>query len=848
MNDQTDKLAAALQKIQPSTPSRKQGMEAAMAAFDTEFARENAQENILQENTVDEKISNSTQGLAAEPRPTGKNTGHSTNQGRVQTLGRDMMTKIRKTFTFTPKSTMMAGSCMAALIASVVVFQAGPTDIFSPVSTEVETVIIADNTPAPPSNITVIERRVVKTPARTMERAVPSVTKMVSRRVRKEDGSFETVTETVVIQEASPELVIIPPVYETVRETIQIAADGSTQVLESETVPASKMADSPRGITSIQGLLEEIKSDEITVTGARATREAAFSASPRSKLGVSAAPKVSPPRFDRTIPAITKTQTRRVVKTPASTMERVTPAITKEMTVRVENADGTFKDVTKTVVIQEASIEYINVPATYETVAVNVMAAPSNMGGNQFENYESNPVTSAIETPVSTFSIDVDTASYSFLRASLNRGQLPPPGAIRLEEMVNYFPYDYEAPSSADEPFKANVSITPTPWNPDTKLMHIGIKGYVPPVNERPSSNIVFLIDTSGSMNRANKLPLLINSFKLLLNTLDEDDTVSIVTYAGRAGTVLEPTPASDKNKIKAALNRLRAGGSTAGAAGLELAYQKAEENFDDEGVNRVILATDGDFNVGFSSPGAMKTFIKKKRDTGIFLSVLGFGNGNYNDHLMQSLAQNGNGVAAYIDTLSEANKVLANAAGSALITIAKDVKIQVEFNPETIAEYRLIGYETRALKREDFNNDKVDAGDIGAGHSVTALYEITPVDSPAKLFDPLRYVARKLGAARSDEFAFVKIRHKLPNSDTSTLQTFPIGPGQERSLKKSTDDMRFAAAVSAVGQKLRGDTQLEDYSYDEAITLASSAKGEDENGYRAEFIQLVRLAKNLQE
>ncbi|MEP3891162.1 MAG: VWA domain-containing protein [Hellea sp.] len=467
-----------------------------------------------------------------------------------------------------------------------------------------------------------------------------------------------------------------------------------------------------------------------------------------------------------------------------------------------------------------------------------------------FEIYQANLTTSVEETPVSTFSIDVDTASYSFFRSSINRGQLPPRSSIRLEEMINYFPYDYAAPRSADEPFKANVTVTPTPWNKDTKLMHIGIKGFVPAMDERPRSNIVFLIDTSGSMNQANKLPLLISSFKLLLGTLDEDDTVSIVTYAGRAGTVLEPTPASDTQKIDEALTRLRAGGSTAGAAGLELAYNKAQESFDEDGNNRVILATDGDFNVGFSSHEEMKTFIEEKRETGIFLSVLGFGRGNYNDQLMQALAQNGNGVAAYIDNLAEANKVLANEAGSALLTIAKDVKIQVEFNPETIAEYRLIGYETRALKREDFNNDKVDAGEINAGHSVTAIYEMTPVGSPAISNDPLRYIEDKVRSKTtgSDEFAFVKIRHKLPKSDTSTLRTFPIGKAQERSLNRASDDMRFATAVAAVGQKLRGDTPLEDFSYADAIELASGAKGEDKNGYRSEFIQLVRLAEGLAE
>lgn len=530
---------------------------------------------------------------------------------------------------------------------------------------------------------------------------------------------------------------------------------------------------------------------------------------------------------ERVVPPVTKMETRRVVKTPAATHERMIPAGTEtKMAVQTIIAPERFylRDETGRIIREFESRD-------------------------AFEAYTANPVISVSETPVSTFSVDVDTASYSFFRSAVNRGQLPPANSIRVEEMINYFSYDYDAPKSADEPFKANVSVTPTPWNADTKLMRIGIKGYVPPAAERPSSNLVFLIDTSGSMNQPNKLPLLINSFKLLLNTLDENDTVSIVTYAGSAGTVLEPTSAADKNKIIAALNNLRAGGSTAGAAGLELAYNKAMESINRDGVNRVILATDGDFNVGFSSPDEMKNFIAEKRETGIFLSVLGFGNGNYNDHLMQSLAQNGNGVAAYIDTLSEANKVLADESGSALITIAKDVKIQVEFNPETIAEYRLIGYETRALKRQDFNNDAVDAGEIGAGHSVTAIYELTLVGSPARVIDDLRYVSdeAKPKGNGSDELAFVKIRHKLPNANRSTLQTFPVGPSLERNLKRASDDMRFAAAVAAVGQKLRGDSQLKDFSYSDAIKLAVSGKGEDKHGYRAEFIQLLRLAETME-
>ena len=682
---------------------------------------------------------------------------------------------------------------------------------------------------------------------------------------------YETFTDTVVVQEASTELVVIPPEYEWVDGEIE----GST--IEYEEIPAEYET------VSETVVVQPASAEYVSVPPVYETVKETLVVQPQFE------------KLDGTIsPAITEQISRRVVKTPASTMERIIPAVTKEVTRQVvktpkkaiekivpfETKDGKTRVVVKPGTVQEriippvakeeirrviktpaSTIERV-IPAVTKEVQVKVIAPPKfylrDDDGNvvrefesrdAFEAYKANLPTPVSETPVSTFSVDVDTSSYSFLRASINRGQLPPRESIRLEEMINYFPYDYDAPKSADEPFKANVTVTSNPWNEDTKLMHIGIKGYVPKHSERPRSNLVFLIDTSGSMNRPNKLPLLINSFKLLLNTLDENDTVSIVAYASASGTVLEPTRVKNKSEILAALNNLRAGGSTAGAAGLELAYQKAQESFDDEGVNRVILATDGDFNVGFSSPDDMKTFIQKKRKTGIFLSVLGFGMGNYNDHLMQSLAQNGNGVAAYIDNLSEANKVLANEAGSALFTIAKDVKIQVEFNPDKIAEYRLIGYETRALKRQDFNNDKVDAGEIGAGHSVTAIYEMTPVGSPAITVDKLRYVAEEPKTSTgSDEYAFVKIRHKLPDADKSTLQTFPIGKRQERSLKRASDDMRFATAVAIVGQKLRGDTSVEDYSYEDAIKLAKSAKGEDENGYRAEFIRMVQLIDSLGE
>lgn len=468
----------------------------------------------------------------------------------------------------------------------------------------------------------------------------------------------------------------------------------------------------------------------------------------------------------------------------------------------------------------------------------------------RFEKFASNSAQSVIEKPVSTFSIDVDTASYAFVRKSLEGGQLPNTHAVRVEEMINYFSYNYPHAEAAGRPFKPTVAIYPTPWNSKTKLMHIGIKGHqIIPVS-KPRANLVFLLDVSGSMNAPDKLPLLKNAFRLLVNQLDENDTVSIVTYAGRAGTVLEPTKVSEKHKILAALDRLTSGGSTAGAQGIRQAYALAEQSFDKKGVNRVILATDGDFNVGIRGD-ELKSYIEKKRKSGVFLSVLGFGRGNYNDALMQKLAQNGNGTAAYIDNLKEAHKVLVKEASSTLFPIAKDVKIQVEFNPSMVSDYRLIGYETRALKRADFNNDKIDAGDIGSGHTVTAIYEFTPAGSGQKLIDDLRYQKDKPAVDTTKsfdgEYAFLKMRYKLPKENKSKLITVPITTALEQS---STDalskDMRFAASVAAFGQKLRGISHLEDYGYDRILKLAASGRGNDEFGYRSEFMSLVRLAKSL--
>ncbi|RWD47842.1 MAG: VWA domain-containing protein [Mesorhizobium sp.] len=469
---------------------------------------------------------------------------------------------------------------------------------------------------------------------------------------------------------------------------------------------------------------------------------------------------------------------------------------------------------------------------------------------DRVEDFKSNPVRAALEDPVSTFSIDVDTASYSFVRRSLREGIVPRADTVRVEEMINYFPYDWKGPDSASTPFNSTVSVMPTPWNEHTRLMHVAIKGFDAKPAEQPKANLVFLIDVSGSMNEQDKLPLLQSAFRLLVNRLRPDDTVSIVTYAGDAGTVLEPTKISEKDKILNAIDTLTPGGSTAGEAGIKEAYRLAQKSFVNDGINRVMLATDGDFNVGQTDDDDLKRLIEKERKIGVFLSVFGFGRGNLNDQMMQTIAQNGNGTAAYIDTLAEAEKVLVEDASSTLFTIAKDVKIQVEFNPNKVSEYRLIGYETRALNREDFNNDRVDAGEIGSGHSVTAIYEITPKGSGGEQIDQLRYGQASVnngGVANADEYAFVKIRYKLPNEDASKLITTPVTSANEvADFDQASTDQRFSIAVAAFGQKLRDEDATAKFGDDKIMEIATAARGADPFGYRSEFLSLVRLASAL--
>ncbi|MCM2335455.1 MAG: VWA domain-containing protein, partial [Pseudomonas sp.] len=455
-----------------------------------------------------------------------------------------------------------------------------------------------------------------------------------------------------------------------------------------------------------------------------------------------------------------------------------------------------------------------------------------------------NPVQRTTEQPVSTFSVDVDTGSYSNVRRLLADGQRPPADAVRAEEFINYFDYGHAAPTSRDVPFRVTTELAPAPWNGKRQLLMVGIKGYDVPKATLPPANLVFLIDTSGSMESPDKLPLLVRAFGLLARQLRPQDRVSIVVYAGSAGLVLPPTPGDRQGEILAALERLQAGGSTNGGDGIRLAYAMARQAYVPGGVNRVILATDGDFNVGTVDDGALETLVADQRRTGIALTTLGFGRGNYNDALAEKLADVGDGNHAYIDTLQEARKVLVEEMGSTLLTIAQDVKVQVEFNPAVVAEYRLIGYENRLLQREDFANDRVDAGDIGAGHEVTALYEITPVGSGAERLPALRYGPAKTATAPSAELAHLRLRYKRPGETRSRLIETPIATAAVTA--RPSEALRFAAAVAGYADALRGGTRLDGWSWTQIAESARGARGDDRWGQRAEFLQLVEQARAL--
>ena len=474
---------------------------------------------------------------------------------------------------------------------------------------------------------------------------------------------------------------------------------------------------------------------------------------------------------------------------------------------------------------------------------------PPNVVVHNTEDYDpidDNTFQNARLNPLSTFSIDVDTASYSNVRRFLGMGQRPPKDAVRTEELINYFQYDYPEPARG-QPFALVAEVAGCPWKPEHRLVHIGLQGRRIPDDELPPRNLVFLLDASGSMAQPNKLPLLQSSMRLLTKQLGAEDRVAIIVYAGAAGLVLEPTPGSDQRAILSAIDRLQAGGSTAGGQGIQLAYEVASESFIEGGINRIILATDGDFNVGVSSRGGLEELIEDKRDSGIFLTVLGFGMGNLKDATMELLADKGNGNYAYIDSHQEAEKVLVREVGATLVTIAKDVKIQVEFNPTKVSAYRLIGYENRILAADDFNDDKKDAGELGAGHTVTALYEVVPVGVELETgnVDPLRYQQVRLPgpAAQSNELLTVKLRYKKPDAWVSTRLARQL---YDSPHDIESESVKFSAAVAAFGMLLRDSEFKGDASFDMVLELARESRGDDPYGDRAEFLKLVGTAKNL--
>jgi len=503
----------------------------------------------------------------------------------------------------------------------------------------------------------------------------------------------------------------------------------------------------------------------------------------------------------------------------------------------------------------------------HRPVIDRVLPDPQTGSREHYLDFDDNPVKQVSVEPVSTFSIDVDTAAYSNMRRMIAKeGRLPPKDAVRIEEMINYFSYQYQQPPSTTQPFTVTTEVAPAPWNDQRHLLRIGLQGYQLPPEQRPAANLVFLVDVSGSMRAPDKLPVVKNSLRLLVNKMTANDQIALVAYAGAAGVVLEPTAGSDKSKILNAIDRLQAGGSTHGSAGIKLAYQLAREHFIAEGINRVLIASDGDMNVGTVSIDALVELVERERKSGVQLSTLGFGTGNYNYSLMEQLADNGNGTASYIDNLKEAQKVLVSEIQSTLLTIARDVKIQIEFNPESVAEYRLIGYENRVLAAEDFKNDKVDAGDIGAGHSVTAFYEITLHGSDATRIDPLRYQAgaTALSSGHADahassktvdsatldkgtELAHIKLRYKQPHETQSIQLDHTVKRNQVLdAFESASADFRFASAVAGFGQYLRGGKYNENAQLADMLTILKQARGGDEHGYRSEFISLVELTSSL--
>ncbi|EOT8212845.1 von Willebrand factor type A domain-containing protein [Escherichia albertii] len=509
----------------------------------------------------------------------------------------------------------------------------------------------------------------------------------------------------------------------------------------------------------------------------------------------------------------------------------------------------TTQNETQQYTAQQALQGQLQAAPAYESVAKAKATRISNPGTARYQQFDDNPVKQVAQTPLATFSLDVDTGSYANVRRFLNQGQLPPPDAVRVEEMVNYFPSDWvindkqSIPASKPIPFAMRYELAPAPWNEQRTLLKVDILAQDLKSEALPASNLVFLIDTSGSMYSDERLPLIQSSLKLLVKELREQDNISIVTYAGDSRIALPSTSGNHKDEINAAIDSLNARGSTNGGAGLEMAYQQAAKGFIKGGVNRILLATDGDFNVGIDDPKSIESMVKKQRESGVTLSTLGVGRDNYNEAMMVRIADVGNGNYSYIDTLSEAQKVLNSEMHQTLVTVAKDVKAQIEFNPAWVTEYRQIGYEKRQLQAEDFNNDNVDAGDIGAGKHITLLFELT-LNGQKAAVDKLRYTSEKtpIKSGKEKELAWLKLRWKSPQGKESQLAEFPLAP----TINIASEDMLFRAAVAAYGQKLRGFEYLNDTSWQQIKQWAQQAKGQDQQGYRAEFIRLVGLAEGL--
>ncbi|HEB1232535.1 TPA: VWA domain-containing protein [Escherichia albertii] len=532
----------------------------------------------------------------------------------------------------------------------------------------------------------------------------------------------------------------------------------------------------------------------------------------------------------------------KVAEQRASEAKAAADAKTKVLAETTQNETQQYTD-------QQALQGQLQAAPAYESVAKAKATRISNPGTARYQQFDDNPVKQVAQNPLATFSLDVDTGSYANVRRFLNQGQLPPPDAVRVEEMVNYFPSDWvindkqSIPASKPIPFAMRYELAPAPWNEQRTLLKVDILAQDLKSEALPASNLVFLIDTSGSMYSDERLPLIQSSLKLLVKELREQDNISIVTYAGDSRIALPSTSGNHKDEINAAIDSLNARGSTNGGAGLEMAYQQAAKGFIKGGVNRILLATDGDFNVGIDDPKSIESMVKKQRESGVTLSTLGVGRDNYNEAMMVRIADVGNGNYSYIDTLSEAQKVLNSEMHQTLVTVAKDVKAQIEFNPAWVTEYRQIGYEKRQLQAEDFNNDNVDAGDIGAGKHITLLFELT-LNGQKAAVDKLRYTSEKtpIKSSKEKELAWLKLRWKSPQGKESQLAEFPLAP----TINIASEDMLFRAAVAAYGQKLRGSEYLNDTSWRQIKQWAQQAKGQDPQGYRAEFIRLVGLAEGL--